>query len=89
MGVSAQAAAGPRVLPAVHQVDEPGQGRLQARRLEGRLQAVGHAQEQTGHELRNDGARPPVLLPARNPGQGRRPAARVPVRGRPEGHRRD
>lgn len=89
LGVSPQAPPGPRVLPALHQVDEPREGRLQAGGLEGRLPAVGAAQEQAGHELRDDGPGAPLLLPARHPRQSRRPAARVPVRGRAQGHRRD
>ncbi len=36
-------------------MDEPWEGRLQARRLKGRVQAVGTAQEQAGHELRDHG----------------------------------
>lgn len=89
MGIPAQAAPGPRVLPSVHQVDQPGEGRVQAGRLQSRLQAVGHAQEQTGHELRNDGPSTAVLLPAGHPGQGRRPTVGVPVCRRTEGYYRD
>lgn len=89
MGVPAEAAAGPRVLPALHQVDEPREGRVQAGRLEGGVAALGPAQEQAGHELRDHGPRPALLLPARDPRQGGRPAPRLPVRGRAQGHRRD
>ncbi|KAL4713576.1 hypothetical protein ACJJTC_006164, partial [Scirpophaga incertulas] len=89
VGVPAEAAAGPRVLPALHQVDQSREGRVQARRLQGRVAPVGAAQEQAGHELRDHGPRAALLLPARHPGQGGRPAARVPVRRRAQGHRRD
>lgn len=89
VGIPAQAAAGPRVLPALHQVDQPREGRVQAGGLEGGVAPVGAAQEQAGHELRDDGPRAALLLPARHPRQGGRPAARVPVRGRAQGYRRD
>lgn len=89
VGVPAEAAAGPRVLPALYQVDEPREGRVQAGGLEGGVAAVGPAQEQARHELRDDGARAALLLPARHPRQGGRPAPRVPVRGRAQGHRGD
>lgn len=89
VGVPAEAAAGPRVLPPLHQVDQPRQGRLQARRLQGRVQVVGNAQEQAGHELRDDGPRAALLLPARHPRQSRRPAPRLSVRRCSKRHNRD
>lgn len=89
MGVPAQTAAGPRVLPPLHQVDQPRQGRLQARRLQGRVQVVGHAQEQAGHELRDNGPGLALLLPARNPRQSRRPAPGLSVRRCSKRHNRD
>lgn len=67
-------------------MDEPRERRVQAGRLEGGVAAVGVAQEQARHELRDDGPRAALLLPARHPRQGGRPAARVPVRGRAQGH---
>lgn len=70
-------------------MDEPRKGRVQAGGLEGGVEAVGAAQEQARYELRDDGPRAALLLPARHPGQSRRAAARVPVRGRAQGHRRD
>ena len=36
-------------------MDEPGEGSVQAGRLEGGLPAVGAPQEQARHELRDDG----------------------------------
>ena len=36
-------------------MDQPGEGRLQTGRLQGRLALMGSAQEQTRHELRNHG----------------------------------
>lgn len=89
LGVPPQAAAGPRVLPAVHQVDEPREGCVQARRLQGRVAPVGPPQEQARHELRDHGPRAALLLPARHPGQGGRPAPGLPVRGRAQRHCRD
>lgn len=89
MGVPAEAAAGQGVLPEVHQVDEQGEGSLQVGRLEGRLEAVGVAQEQAGHELRDDGQGAEVLLPEGDFGEGGRAEVGLPVRGRPEGHRGD
>lgn len=89
MGVPVEAAAGPRILSSVHQVDEQGTRCVQAGGQQGGLAAVGPAQKQAGHELRDDGTCFAVLLPARHPRQGRRPATGVPVRGRAQGHRRD
>lgn len=89
LGVPAEAPAGQGVLPQVHQMDQQGEGCLQAGRLQGGVQAVGHAQEQAGHELRDHGEGTEVLLPARHPGQGGRPAAGVPVRGGPQGYSRN
>lgn len=89
LGVPAETPPGQGVLSQVHQVDQQGEGRLQAGRLEGGVQAVGYAQEQARHELRDHGKGPEVLLPARHPGQGGRPAAGVPVRGGPQGYSRN
>lgn len=89
LGVPPQTPARQGVLPSLHQVDEPREGRVQTGGLEGGVAAVGAAQEQARHELRDDGPRAALLLPARHPRQGGRPAARVPVRGRAQGHRRD
>lgn len=80
LGVPPQAAPGQGLLPQVHQVEQPREGRLQTGGQQGRLPAVGSAQEQAGHELRDDGAGAALLLPARHPGQGGRPAPRLPVR---------
>ena len=46
---------GQRVLSPVHQVGKQREGHLQAGGQQGRVQAVGASQEQTGHELRNHG----------------------------------
>ena len=43
------------MLPQVHQVGQPVGGDLQAGGQQGRVSAVGHAQEQAGHELRDHG----------------------------------
>ena len=43
------------MLPEVHQVGQPVGGDLQAGGQQGRVPAVGHAQEQAGHELRDHG----------------------------------
>ena len=55
VGVPAGDAAEPRLLPALHQVDEPAARHLQTDRLEGGVAPLGHAQEQAGDELRDDG----------------------------------
>lgn len=89
MGVSTEAPAGPGVLSEVHQVDEPGEGRVQAGGLEGGFEVVGAAQEQTGHELRDDGTGVEVLLPTGDSGEGGRSAVGLPVRGRAERYRRN
>ena len=44
-----------RILPSLHHVDQPGDGHIQAARFQGRVTTVGQAEEQAGHELRNDG----------------------------------
>ena len=46
---------GSRVLPQVHQVEQQGEGGLQAGGQQGGVEAVGDAQEQARHELRDDG----------------------------------
>ena len=46
---------GSRVLPQVHQVEQQGEGSVQAGGQQGCVQAVGDAQEQARHELRDDG----------------------------------
>ena len=43
------------MLPQVHQVGQPVGGNLQACGQQGSVSAVGHAQEQAGHELRDHG----------------------------------
>ena len=43
------------MLPQVHQVGQPVGGDLQACGQQGSVSAVGHAQEQAGHELRDHG----------------------------------
>lgn len=50
---------------------------------------MGDAQEQTGHELRDDGSRVEVLLSARHFGQGGRPTTSLSVCRGAEGYRRD
>jgi hypothetical protein len=55
VGVPAANAPEPRLLPALYQVDESGEGDLQARRLEIRLATLGHPQKQARDELRDDG----------------------------------
>lgn len=89
MGIFAQAPPRQGVLPEVHQVDQQGEGGVQAGGLEGGLEALGPAQEQAGHELRDDGEGAEVLLPARDLGEGRWPEARLPVRRRAERYHRD
>jgi len=51
VGISSEAAAGQRLLPEVHQVEQQGEGHLQAGGQQGRVPAVGAAQEQARHEL--------------------------------------
>ena len=46
---------GQRVLSQIHQVGKQREGHLQAGGQQGRVQAVGAPQEQTGHELRDHG----------------------------------
>lgn len=89
MGVFAQTVAGPRVLSAVHKVDESGERGVQAGRLESGVQAMGNAQEQARYELRDDGASPQVLLPARHTGEGRWAKIGLSVRGGAERYRRN
>ena len=55
VGVPAEAAAGQELLPQDHQVDQPGEGRVPADGQQGGLAALGPAQEQARHELRDDG----------------------------------
>lgn len=86
MGVPAEAAPRQGVLPQVHQVDEQGEGSIQAGGLEGGVPVVGHAQEQARHELRDDGTGPEVLLSEGHFGQSRRPETRVSVRGSSQRH---
>ena len=63
VGVPAEAAAGQGLLSALHQVDQPREGRLQAGRLQSRFAVMGPAQEQARHELRDHGPRPEVRHP--------------------------
>lgn len=51
-----------RLLSAVHQMVEPGKGRIQIGRLQSGVEALGRTQEQTGHELRNDGTSSQVIV---------------------------
>merc|ERR1712203_294198 len=60
-------------LSCLHQVGRQRQRGLQAGGQQGGLQAVGTAQEQAGHELRDHGESSEILLSERNPGQGGRP----------------
>ena len=55
VGVPAQAAAGQGLLPALHQMDQPRERRLQIGRLESRFSIMGPPQEQARHELRDHG----------------------------------
>ena len=55
VGIPAEAAAGQGLLPALHQMDQPGEGRLQTGRFQSRFPLMGSAQEQTRHELRDHG----------------------------------
>lgn len=80
VGILAQAATRPRVLSTLYQMDESRAGRLQAGRQQGGLAALGHTQEQTGHELRNDGQGTALLLSARHSGEGGWSAAGLPIR---------
>lgn len=87
MGVPAGSVAGPGVLPVVHQVVGQTEGGVQAGGQQGGVPVVGRPQEQARHELRDHGPRAQVLLPARDPGQGGRPAPRLPVRRRAQDRR--
>ena len=71
---------GQRVLSQVHQVGQPREGHLQAGGQQGGVPAVGAAQEQARHELRDHGPRSQILLPEGHPRQGGRPETRLPVR---------
>lgn len=55
MGVFVEAAPRPGLLPALYQMDKPGEGSVQTRRLQGCLQVMGTAQKQARHELRDYG----------------------------------
>ena len=70
-----------QLLPRLYQVGGQGEGRVQAGRQQGGVQAVGAPQEQARHELRDHGPGAEVLLPEGHPRQGRRPEAGLPVRG--------
>jgi hypothetical protein len=54
---------GQGLLPQVHQVEQQGEGDLQAGGQQGGVPPLGPAQEQAGHELRDHGSRSKVLLP--------------------------
>lgn len=56
MGIFAQTFTRPRVLPQIYQMDKQGKGCFQTGRLQGSIQALGNAQEQTRYELRDYGA---------------------------------
>ena len=53
---------GPRVLSEVHQMEQPREGGVQAGGQQGGVPAVGDAQEQARHELRDDGQGTEVIL---------------------------
>ena len=55
MGVPAAAAAEPRDVSALHQVDQPPARHLQAGGFQGRVPPLGFAQKQARHELRDHG----------------------------------
>lgn len=55
VGVFVEAAPRPGLLPALYQMDKPGEGSVQTRRLQGCLQVMGTAQKQARHELRDYG----------------------------------
>jgi len=55
LGVLAEVAARQGFLSPLHQMDESRERHLQAGRLQGRLEALGVAQKQARHELRNHG----------------------------------
>lgn len=89
MGILAQTPPRQGVLPEIYQMDEQGKGSVQVGGFEGGVEAVGDAQEQARHELRDDGTRPEVLLPEGHPGEGGRSEAGLPIRGGPEGYNRN
>jgi len=62
VGVLADDAAESRLLPALYQVDWSQERHLQAAWLKGGLASLGSAEEQTGHELWDDGTRTQVSL---------------------------
>lgn len=86
LGVPAQTPPGQGVLSAFHQMDKPWEGRLQVSGFEGGVPTMGLTQKQARHELWDDGPRFTLLLPEGHPGEGGRPAARLPVRGRAQRH---
>lgn len=55
LGIFAETVAKLRLLPEVHQMVKPGKGCFQVGRLQSGVQALGRTQEQTRHELRDDG----------------------------------
>lgn len=71
-----------RILPSFHQMDESWQGRFQIGRFKGRVSSMGHAQKQTGYELRNNGPSTSILLSTRHSCQSRWPTFSLPIRWR-------
>ena len=68
------------MLSQVHQMGEQRERNFQVGGQQGGLPAVGAAQEQARHELRDNGASAEVLLPEGHPRQGRRSEAGLSVR---------
>ena len=62
MGIPTTTSTESRVLSPTYQVDKPTPGHLQTHRLKIRVAALGPSQEQTRHELRNDGPSSPVSI---------------------------
>ena len=81
VGFPAAAAQRPEpALLALHRLEEPRNGRLQNHRS-GRIGSpLGHPEEPSVHELRQDVQGPPLLLPGQHPPQSTRRTPLLPVR---------
>lgn len=80
MGLFAAAAERPRAtVQLIHRVEVPGHGSVQDRRSGWSGATVGHPEEPFVDELRQDVARPQILLPREYPAKGAGRTALLPV----------
>lgn len=80
MGLFATVAQRPRpTIHELHSVEESGNGRVQNRRSARIGQTVGHPEESSQHELRQNVTRPTLLLSRQYTAQGPRRTTLLPV----------